>query len=721
MPVSQVYFRKTGLCLLVAFLSACHAPQAGLDYTNAGSDWAVYGGDAGARQYSTLRKITPLNVNSLEQAWVYHSAAGYELPPNSELQVNPLVVDGVVFGISPQYRVFALDGKTGKRLWEFDPEVHVAKIASQGEAAKFAMMLSHKRGFAYWTDGVSARLFFSVAHYLLALDARTGSLVGEFGSNGVVDLREGLDRPVELLGVSGNTPGIIYRNLLIMGTRVGEHKEAAPGDIRAYDVFTGRIVWTFRTIPRDGEPGSETWPDQAWRHFGGANAWAGMSVDHHRGLLFAPLGSPSNDFLGIERHGSNLYGNSLVALDAGSGELKWYYQFVHHDLWDRDPNATPTLVTVQRDNKTIDAVAQTTKQGFVFVFDRDTGESLFPIAEVAVPASSVPGERAWPSQPRPLAPPPFARETFGESDLARLDDLSHKALTRIYQELLPPDYFAPLGPRPRILMPGYDGGATWGGAAFSPKHQLLVVNSQDRPAIGQVGPVQGGNHPGNRAYQYFCSQCHLPDRQGVENAVPPLLHLDKQFTAEQLGAIIQNGRGRMPAMPLPSYIMNSMVEFLLLDDETEKEAAPITSGSQDYVFSGYRYFVDPEGYPAIEPPWGSLTAIDLNEGTFAWQVVLGEHEELTRRGIAQTGTLNYGGPVITASGLVFIAATMDSKLRAFELETGKLLWQSDLPAPAFSTPAVYAVDGEQFIVVACGGGKLGTSPGDSYVAFRLPN
>jgi len=522
-------------------LYACALIKPAEDRGLLAGNWVAYGGDVASRQFSPLTQITTKNVSELEQAWIYHSAPDYELPSTSELQVNPLAINGIVYGISPEYVIFALDGEKGERLWEFDPTEYLTRVQKQGKAASFGLRLSQKRGFAYWSNGVQQRLFFSAAHLLMAIDAVTGELVPDFGRNGVVDLREGLGRPIETLGVAGNTPGIIFKDLLIMGTRVGEHKAAAPGHIRAYNVNTGAIEWTFKTIPEPGEPGAETWPPGAWKEYGGANAWAGLSVDEKRGLVFAPTGAPSDDFVGTERHGSNLYGNTLLALNARTGELVWHYQTVHHDLWDRDLNSAPTLVAVERNGDLIDAVAQTTKQGFVFVFNRETGESLFPIKEVPVPASSVPGEESWPTQPRPLAPPPFVRENFYEEDLVNLNPVSHAALLKQYRELLPPEYFAPLGPQARILFPGYDGGATWGGSAFSPDTGLLVVNSQDRPAIAQVGPMPGGNHPGNYMYQYMCAQCHLPERQGVENTIPALHGLAKRYTSEALKNVIVEG------------------------------------------------------------------------------------------------------------------------------------------------------------------------------------
>jgi quinoprotein glucose dehydrogenase len=705
--------------LLLAFsclLLACEPTELPDPPKTQSDDWAVYGGDPGHQQYSPLAQVTPENVSQLEQAWTYHSAPGYELPTGSELQVNPLVIDGVLYGISPQSRVFALNAATGQRLWEFDPASQLAGMEAGDGESKSALLLSQKRGLTFWHDTQLNRLFFSVGHVLLCLDAANGKLITGFGDDGAVDLREGLGRPAHTLGVAGNTPGVIFNNLLIMGTRVSEHEAAAPGHIRAYDVMTGKIVWTFHTVPQPGEPGYETWPRDGWKRFGGVNAWAGMTVDHERGLVFAPLGAPSNDFVGIHRPGANLYGNSLLALDAATGRPHWHYQLVHHDLWDRDLNSAPTLAQVHRDDQLIDAVAQTTKQGYVFVFDRDTGEPLFPIEEREVPLSPIPGEQAWPTQPIPVAPPPFARQQFGEKDITRISPEAHAETLEQFRKLLPAVTYAPFGPEPRIMMPGFDGAATWGGPAFSPHHQVLVINSQDRPSIGQVAQLQGGSSPGAMVYNAVCAACHMPDLSGTEDGVPALSGIADRYDTDQVKEIIRNGRGRMVGMPLPDAAMDMLVDFLM----TPPAEPADDSSSGQYAFTGYRRFMDPEGYPAIQPPWGTLTAIDLNRGEFMWQSVLGEHEELTRRGIPKTGTLNYGGPVVTAGGLVFIAGTMDSRIRAFDLETGAELWSAALPAPAYATPAVYGVGGQQYLVVACGGGKLGSPSSDAYLAFRLP-
>ena len=465
------------------------------------------------------------------------------------------------------------------------------------------------------------------------------------------------------------------------------------------------------------------WPEDGRTRFGGANAWAGLAVDTGRGLLFAPLGSPSDDFIGIHRPGANLYGNSLVALDAASGKLRWHYQVVHHDLWDRDLNAAPTLVQVERNGKQIDAVAQTTKQGYVFVFDRESGEPLFPIEERPVPASTIPGEDAWPTQPVPLRPPAFARQKLEESELTRITPEAHAHVLKQFREFLPTRDYAPFGPEPRLLMPGLDGGATWGGPAYDPSSGVLIVNSMDRPAIGQVSQVPGGSTPANLLYQGVCASCHMLDMQGTEHGVPGLLDLRSRFSRKELEAVIREGHGRMVGIPLPDLMMEMLVDHLLMESNQVSEgvSTPNTEEkNQQFAFMGYRRFVDHEGYPAIAPPWGTLTAIDLNAGELLWQSTLGEHAELSQRGIPKTGTLNYGGPVITATGLIFIAATMDNRIRAFDLETGEELWQARLPAPAYATPAVYAVDGRQYIAVACGGGKLGSPSSDVYMAFRLP-
>ncbi len=677
------------------------------------ADWPAYGGDKSSRKYSALNNITRDNVGNLELAWTYHSGtSGLALPPMSALQVNPLVINGILYGLGPQAQVFAVRADSGQPLWTTHP---------LGKSEE--VMFSQKRGLVYWREEGEARLLIGIGHQLVAIDPLSGKLIDEFGQGGAVDLREGLGRAPEGLAVAGSTPGVIFEDLLIMGTRVGEHEGAAPGHIRAYDVRTGEIRWTFHTIPRPGEAGHKTWPEDAWKTAGGANAWAGMSLDEERGLVFLPLGSPAGDFIGIARPGANLYGNSLVALDASDGRLRWHYQIVHHDLWDRDLNSPPTLITITRGGQSVDVVVQTTKQGVTYVFDRETGEPIFPIKETRVPQSSIPGEQSWPTQPLPTLPLPFAQQVFGKDQITDISPEAHAFVKKRMDSMAEHQPFSPLGFEETIVFPGYDGGASWGGAAYDPASQSIFINAMNYPSVSRIIAkeiVDGPVGQGEVIYQQVCIFCHLANRQGTQHFSPSLINIGERFSKKELREIIANGRGRMIGTPLPDKSMNSLLEYLVSADQAIAGKVDDTSAKHiEYLFSGYEDFTDNEGYPASKPPWGTLTSINMGSGKTNWQVVLGEHEELTKRGVPQTGTRNYGAPLVTAGGLVFIAATSDEMIRAFDSKSGALLWQAKLPAAGYATPVSYSVNGIQYIAIVCGGGRLGAASGDAYVAFRL--
>jgi quinoprotein glucose dehydrogenase len=530
----------------------------------------------------------------------------------------------------------------------------------------------------------------------------------------------------------------VYQDLLIQGTRVGESEGSAPGHIRAYDVHTGRIRWTFHTIPRPGEPGYETWPADAWKTAGGANSWAGMSVDAGRGIVYIPTGSATPDFYGGDRIGEDLFANTLLALDARTGKRIWHFQTVHHDLWDRDLPAAPNLVSVTRGGRRVDAVAQITKSGFVFLFDRDSGNPLFPVEERAVPPSDLHGEQAWPTQPFPLTPAPFARQSFTEADLTELTPVAHAAALQRFRTLRHDALFAPPSREGTILLPGFDGGGEWGGAAVDRETGVIFVNGSDVPWIAamrdaaKITPSTGLSRTGADVYVAACASCHGADRRGNDR-VPSLLGVGARLSAEQIHQVIDRGRGFMPSFAnLREDEKQAVIAYLLVrsppprstpqsrDNPSELAASRSKPTSAPYEFVGYERWRDSAGYPAIKPPWGTLSAIDLNSGGYRWRISLGEHAALTAKGIPVTGTEQYGGPIVTAGGLVFIAATMDEKFRAFDKLTGKLLWQTTLPAAGYATPSTYAVRGRQYVVVAAGGGKLGTKSGDAYVAFALP-
>jgi quinoprotein glucose dehydrogenase len=684
----------------------------------AGRDWPVYLGDKAASHYSTLAQITPENVGRLEVAWTFH--AGDAREGATQIQCNPLVIGGVLYATTPQSKVVALDAATGRELWRFTP------LEPNGL----------NRGLAWWTDGSERRLLFGNGHWLHALDPDTGRLIDSFGDRGRVDLEQGLGRDVTGLAIQANTPGVVYRDLIIMGMRVGEGPApAAPGHLRAYNVRTGRQEWIFHTIPQPGEPGYETWPADAWQRIGGANVWTGMTLDEKRGLVFCPVGSAAFDFWGGDRHGNNLYSNCLVALDAATGRKVWHFQFVRHDLWDRDPPSSPSLLTVRRDGREIPAVAQVTKSGHIYVFNRETGEPLFPIEEVMVPSSDLAGELAAPTQPRPVKPAPFARQLVTADELTRRTPEAHRAVLEQFSRLRPHAPFAPPSKEGTIIFPGFDGAAEWGGVAVDPAG-VLYVNSNEMPWILTMVETGGAASPGERVFLQNCAGCHGVDRAGNKAAaIPSLLDVGQRLTREQAFEVITKGRAVMPPWGFLSEVQRrAVVAFLYGDNENPAERKAPASGDwvtwmpdkapaarpPPYTHTGYNRWLDPDGYPAVKPPWGTLNAIDLNTGEYRWRVPLGEYPELTAQGVPPTGAENYGGPLVTAGGLLFIGASKDEHFRAFDPKTGRELWKVKLPAGGFATPATYEVDGRQYVVIACGGGKLGTKSGDAYVAFALP-
>jgi quinoprotein glucose dehydrogenase len=540
-----------------------------------------------------------------------------------------------------------------------------------------------------------------------------------------VDLRQGLARPPEEMSISATSPGIVYKDLIVMGSIVSETLPASPGDIRAYDARTGKIRWTFHTIPHPGELGYDTWPKDAWKYIGGVNNWAGMSLDEKRGLVFVPTGSASFDFYGSNRKGDDLFANTLLALKAETGERVWHFQAVHHDLWDRDFPAPPNLVTVQHDGHPVDAVAQVTKSGHIFLFDRETGKPLFPIEQRPVPATEVEGEATAASQPLPLKPPPFARQIFNADIATNRTPEAHAAVLARLRQVRSAGQFVPPSLEGTVIFPGFDGGAEWGGAAFDPASGLLYVNANEMPWILRlVESPQGRKTTGRGLYNARCAGCHRQDRKGSPPEFPALTGIAARRTREQIAAIVHDGSGRMPAFAqLPPDAVSAIVAYLATGEDLA--VAGMTPSpwpiEQKYRHDGYNKFLDPDGYPAVEPPWGTLNAIDLNKGEIAWKISFGEYPELAAKGLRHTGSENYGGPVVTAGGLLFIAATNhDRKFHAYDKATGELLWETTLPAAGNATPATYEVNGRQFVVVAAGGGKSGAPSGGSYVAFALP-
>ncbi|MCW3093039.1 MAG: PQQ-dependent enzyme [Ferruginibacter sp.] len=677
--------------------------------------WTEYLGGSDRNHYSTLSQVDTNNVGRLQIAWTYDS------PDSGQMQMSPIMVNGIVYGVTSALKAFALDAATGKEIW-----LYKDSAASSGTC----------RGVAYWEDGADKRVFYTIGANLVALNAVDGKLITNFGNNGKVNLHTGLPEVAKDKFITSTTPGTIYKDLIIMPVRVAEDETAAPGDIRAFDVRTGKLTWSFHTIPHPGEKGYETWPAETYKNLnvGGVNNWTGMALDKKTGTLFIPLGSAAPDFYGANRKGTNLYANCLLALDANNGSYKWHYQMVHHDLWDRDPASPPNLVTVTINGKSVDAVAQLTKQAYTFVLDRKTGEPLFPVHEVAMPASLLPGEQAWPTQPIPSLPKPFAREARQLTE----NDISPFAANKneLKKILMAADkrFFAPPDTGKLLLLPGYDGGAEYGGAAADPFKGIIYVNSnemawflsleqQPKVAAGISNNKNTQSSAGEQVYSVYCSACHGKDRLGnASSGYPSLASFSQKQTPTYVHQIINNGKGMMPGF---AYISKEdkqqLVEYLFGTEKSEAHSTNLSSAPRDlYRHSGYKKFLDDKGLPAIAPPWGTLTAIDLNTGQHLWQTTLGITPGLPDQDTHPTGCESYGGPIITENGLLLIAATKDGMFRAFNKYTGKLLWQVKLPAASFATPAVYFIDGRQYIVIACGGEKLGTPKGNKLVAFALP-
>ncbi len=765
------------------------------------SDWPAYNGGPDGDHYSSLKQINRGNVHRLEQVWRFDTGE------KGGLQANPLIVGRTLYAYTPTQKVVALDAGTGQLKWKFDSGI----IGTQPA-----------RGLTYWSanesGGKQTRIFAGVMNFLYCLDAETGKPVPSFGENGRVDLRKNLGREYETQSIALTTPGVLYKDLIIVGGRNPETHPAPPGYIRAYDVRTGELRWTFHTIPLPGEPGYETWPKDAWKNAGAANNWAGMSLDVARGILYAPTGSAVMDFYGGDRVGNDLYANTLLALDANTGKRLWHFQGVHHDIWDRDFPSEPALFTVMRDGKRVEALAQTTKQGYLYLFDRLTGQPLFPIHEHPYPASPVPGEVASATQPLPDWPEPFARQRLTEDMLTTRTPEAHEWAVKTFREFRSDGQFIPFAlDKQTVVFPGFDGGAEWGGPAIDPVADVLYVNANEMVYTGGLTPVTQGGSPGERLYQSQCAVCHGIDRAGSPPTFPSLIGIGNRLPDEKIQQTIHNGSGRMPAFPnIDPHHLNELLDYLRTGaapgSNKELTAVPAqgkavqpppeaagaavyrdrcaichgdhlegnpsfpmlvglgsrlsvaqttdlihsgkgrmppmpalqgdaleallrflgvggsTPSSDDesvdgpYNFTGYRKFLDPDGYPAFNPPWGTLNAIDLRTGRYLWKIPLGEYPELVALGMKNTGSENYGGPIVTAGGVLFIGATVHDRIfHAFDSRTGKLLWQTVLPFAGMATPATYMVDGRQFVVIASSGGRDPNGPvGGSYIAFALP-
>jgi quinoprotein glucose dehydrogenase len=703
------------LCTVALTIFGVSGAQSRKAPESAGRDWPVANGDSAADHYSTLSQINRQNVHTLRVAWTFDSEE------TGGMESNPIIVKGVLYTYTPSQKVVALDAATGKLIWKFDSGIHSAQPA---------------RGVTYWTDGKESRIFATVSNFLYAIDAATGNAIPTFGEEGRVDLRKELRGDYLLQSISPTSPGIIYKDLYIIGGRNPEGKPSPPGDIRAFDVHTGAIVWTFHTIPHPGEFGYDTWTKDGLKDAGAANNWGGMALDAARGIVYVPTGSAVSDYYGYDRVGDDLFADTLLALDASTGKRIWHFQGVHHDIWDRDFPSPPALFTIERNGKKIDAIAQTTKQGWVYFFDRTNGDPLFPIKESSYPPSVVPGEVAAATQPLPLAPEPFARQRLTEDILTDRTPEAHAWALEQFKTYRSDGQFIPIGlDKPTAILPGLWGGGEWGGPAVDPTTGVLYVNSNEMVWTETLVPNKPAGSLGEGVYQNQCAACHGSNRAGSPPAVPSLVGIDQRLTDQQIQDTIRQGRGRMPAFTnLSDDQLAALLRFLKNPDQPNAlsgDAAASASvrprNSAPYRLDGFHRFIDPDGYPATKPPWGTLSAIDMKTGEYLWKIALGQYPELVAKGMPDTGSENFGGPVVTAGGLLFIGATIyDKKLRAFDSRTGKLLWEGDLPFSGVATPSTYMVDGKQYVVIAAGGAtsmgplRSAKQSGGAYVAFALP-
>jgi quinoprotein glucose dehydrogenase len=669
------------------------------------TEWPVYGGSATNNHYSPLTEINVKNVSRLQEVWRFDTKEG------GGLETTPVVAGGVLYGFTPLLEVFALNAATGKKIWEFVP---VGRLTPR-----------KVRGLAYWSDGSDKRILASISPYVYAIDATTGKTIPSFGDNGRVDLRKNLRDDPKTESVGLTSPGVIYKDLLIVGGSI----EPSPSDIRAYDVHSGKLRWTFHVIPHPGEFGYDTWPKDAWTHTAAAGNWAGMAVDPVRGIVYVPTASAHVDEYGADRVGDDLFADSLIAINAETGQRIWHFQGVHHDIWDRDFPAPPDLVTVIRDGKEVPAVAQISKQGFLFLFNRVDGTPLFPIENRPALPSDVPGEVASREQPYPTRPDPFSRQRITEDMLTDRTPEAHAWAVKKFKGIRSDGQFVPMSVGKETLMwPGFDGGGEWGGSAFDPETHITYINANDVGLTESLVKHDPNSSLGSTVYMSHCSGCHGANRAGSPPEIPSLIGVQTRLTALQLTNTIQVGRGRMPAFPElandgAEYL--ALMRFLATGEEKPDGARPqggIQRAAPKYDFTGYKKFLDPDGYPAVKPPWGTLNAINLNTGDYVWKIPFGEYPELVAKGLKNTGSESYGGPVVTAGGVIFIGATVaDKKFRAYDKATGKLLWETTLPLGATATPAVYEANGRQYVVIAAGGMRDPATPsGGIYLAFALP-
>ena len=682
-------------------------------------DWATYRGDQEGTGYSSLSQITVENVQLLEEVWTYDTRDLIRPGMSS----NPIIIEGVMYFADSELNLVALDAATGEELWLFDLSEH----HSRGDYLDSGIM----RGSVYWEDenGNNSRLFHLTKDLVWAINPDDGTLIESFGDGGYIDLKENHAWPAHLLEnkITNTSPPVIYDDHLILDSNVAEGREEPPGNIRSFNALTGEYEWRFHTIPLEGQPGYETWEWEDNMIYGGANSWGGFTVDEERGWVFAATGSATGGIHGGggARPGMNLFSNSVLAIDAETGELQWYFQTMHHDIWDYDIAPAPMLATITQDGEERDVVVQTGKQGKVFVFDRDTGESLFPIVEKPVPTDAAHGEVAYPTQPWPLKPDPLVRTAVYESDLTTITPESHASALEQFKRLRAGPMYTPPSVEGTIVQPGIHGGNEWGGPAFDPETNIAYVNVNDFPFILTLDII----HPdqfadltetaqGRTIYLAACAVCHGADREG---GIAVALD-NTTLNADELRDVITQGVNAMPAFPIfDEDELDNVVAFLQSETGEETSTSDIDLSDESLTWSGgegelswststpqyvpqLEYFTDHMGYHAIQPPWGKLVAVDVARGDILWSVPLGEYPGLVEMGIRNTGAENFGGMAVTQGGLIFIAATEDNRFRAFDKTSGVLLWEFEMDSPGFSTPSTYEIDGRQYVVIVAGGG-----------------
>jgi quinoprotein glucose dehydrogenase len=739
--MSQSRWRFRRPLLAVAALAAGVAAVASTGVAQSSTDqwWPGYGNGPDNARYFASRQINKSNVTQLQVAWTY---------PYGDTGGNPIVVRGVIYGRGRNGPLVAVDARTGKELW-----------------IRENMNGITQRGLMYWEspDGRDQRLIFAMSDLLQQVDAKTGKSVMSFGTNGVVDLREGIDGrdPATISNIASRTPGEVFENLILLGAFTGEGYMSPPGDIRAYDVVTGKLVWTFHTVPRPGEFGYETWPRDAYKYIGGTNTWGELTVDRERGIAYFPTGSPTYDYYGADRHGMNLFGTSVLALDARTGKRLWHFQFAHHDLWDFDPSAAPQLTTIRHNGRTRDVVAVAAKTGWLYVFDRVTGEPIWPIEERPVPQTDMPGEQTWPTQPYPTNPPPFAQQTFGIDDInPNMPPAEYEAFKKRVEAANNKGLFTPINHTDTVHMPGSNGGALFGGTAAEPRTGAVYVITQNNPGIlrllrpGENAGRGGGGapaSPGQTLYQQQCQVCHGPNREGTENGTP-LIHTAPdpannieagapRFSAEAIRAVLQNGKGRMQAFPhLTMADVENLVTLLTtaptgrgrggFGGRGGRGAGPVGSGAPPELIAGSGSAWTrppteggrggrgappyPEGVPAFErlvineygtignrmkPPFTTIVKYDLNEPSIKWRIGFGNDPALAERGITGTGVPQMRESIIVTEAGIIFGAGRDNHIRAWDSDTGKELWSSRFGGSFTGSPAMYEMDGRQYLLV----------------------